>query len=239
MPVICRVVLAALERTVGCDFYVYMHLCQGCYLHNWIIQKRLFLFCTEAWFCYKVCMMSYMIWYIDKFMLFCWWSYLLNLQTYSGASRSVNSMTSGASSTHSPSQSSIGDQLSKTNLYIRGLQPNTSDRDLVNLCQGLVWQLAVVLPIHFALHSFTVDRHVDDVYEWWPLSYAWKVQRPRTKCANIHSLKNSCQDSVLSVWMTDFQFTSALYSLKSYISQHRIKMIIVIIIWSLLPQIGM
>lgn len=56
--------------------------------------------------------------------------------TYSGANRSVNSMTSGTSSTHSPSQSSTGDQLSKTNLYIRGLQPNTSDRDLVSLCQG-------------------------------------------------------------------------------------------------------
>jgi len=56
--------------------------------------------------------------------------------TYGGANRSVNSMTSGASSTHSPSQSSTGDQLSRTNLYIRGLQPNTSDRELVSLCQG-------------------------------------------------------------------------------------------------------
>ena len=27
------------------------------------------------------------------------------------------------------------EQLSKTNLYIRGLQQNTSDKDLVNMCQ--------------------------------------------------------------------------------------------------------
>ncbi|XP_052800051.1 RNA-binding motif, single-stranded-interacting protein 1-like isoform X2 [Mya arenaria] len=30
--------------------------------------------------------------------------------------------------------SQSGDQLSKTNLYIRGLNPNTTDKDLVNLC---------------------------------------------------------------------------------------------------------
>uniref|UniRef100_A0A8D0GHF6 RNA-binding motif, single-stranded-interacting protein 2 n=1 Tax=Sphenodon punctatus TaxID=8508 RepID=A0A8D0GHF6_SPHPU len=28
-----------------------------------------------------------------------------------------------------------GDQLSKTNLYIRGLHPGTTDQDLVKLCQ--------------------------------------------------------------------------------------------------------
>ena len=33
----------------------------------------------------------------------------------------------------SPS-SSGGEPLSKTNLYIRGLTPNTTDKDLVNLC---------------------------------------------------------------------------------------------------------
>jgi len=37
----------------------------------------------------------------------------------------------------SPSSVSGGEiPLSKTNLYIRGLQPNTTDRDLANLCQG-------------------------------------------------------------------------------------------------------
>ncbi|KAL3832647.1 hypothetical protein ACJMK2_024272 [Sinanodonta woodiana] len=39
--------------------------------------------------------------------------------------------TSSQSSNHS----SGSDQLSRTNLYIRGLNPNTTDKDLVNLCQ--------------------------------------------------------------------------------------------------------
>ncbi|ESO99229.1 hypothetical protein LOTGIDRAFT_173771 [Lottia gigantea] len=38
-------------------------------------------------------------------------------------------------SSQSSSQSVSGESLSKTNLYIRGLNPNTSDKDLVNLCQ--------------------------------------------------------------------------------------------------------
>uniref|UniRef100_A0A1Y1NLU8 Protein alan shepard n=1 Tax=Photinus pyralis TaxID=7054 RepID=A0A1Y1NLU8_PHOPY len=38
------------------------------------------------------------------------------------------------SNSHSSSQSSSGEQLSKTNLYIRGLNPSTTDKDLVGLC---------------------------------------------------------------------------------------------------------
>ncbi|XP_070212771.1 RNA-binding motif, single-stranded-interacting protein 2-like isoform X4 [Littorina saxatilis] len=38
--------------------------------------------------------------------------------------------------TSSQSSSHSNDALSKTNLYIRGLSPNTTDKDLVNLCQG-------------------------------------------------------------------------------------------------------
>jgi RNA recognition motif-containing protein len=38
-------------------------------------------------------------------------------------------------SSHSSSSLSSADQLSKTNLYIRGLPPNTTDEDLVNMCQ--------------------------------------------------------------------------------------------------------
>lgn len=38
-------------------------------------------------------------------------------------------------STHSSANSSSGEQLSKTNLYIRGLPPGTTDQDLVKLCQ--------------------------------------------------------------------------------------------------------
>ncbi|XP_030874365.1 RNA-binding motif, single-stranded-interacting protein 3-like [Leptonychotes weddellii] len=37
-------------------------------------------------------------------------------------------------STNSTSNSS-GEQLSKTNLYIRGLPPGTTDQDLIKLCQ--------------------------------------------------------------------------------------------------------
>lgn len=38
-------------------------------------------------------------------------------------------------SSQSSNQSQSGEQLSRTNLYIRGLNPNTTDKDLVNLCQ--------------------------------------------------------------------------------------------------------
>ncbi|XDV29963.1 hypothetical protein PO909_032976 [Leuciscus waleckii] len=42
-----------------------------------------------------------------------------------------------SSTNHSSSSSSTAgwEQLSKTNLYIRGLPPNTTDHDLVKLCQ--------------------------------------------------------------------------------------------------------
>ncbi|KAE8581086.1 hypothetical protein XENTR_v10024662 [Xenopus tropicalis] len=44
--------------------------------------------------------------------------------------------TTGSNNNSSSSSSSSGwDQLSKTNLYIRGLSPNTTDQDLVKLCQ--------------------------------------------------------------------------------------------------------
>ncbi|VTJ60528.1 Hypothetical predicted protein [Marmota monax] len=39
------------------------------------------------------------------------------------------------STPNSSNGSSGNDQLSKTNLYIRGLQPGTTDQDLVKLCQ--------------------------------------------------------------------------------------------------------
>ncbi|XP_037540082.1 RNA-binding motif, single-stranded-interacting protein 2 isoform X2 [Nematolebias whitei] len=56
------------------------------------------------------------------------------------ASPSLNSNTAtfsnGSSSSSSSSSSSGGrEQLSKTNLYIRGLPPGTTDQDLVKLCQ--------------------------------------------------------------------------------------------------------
>ena len=44
------------------------------------------------------------------------------------------SPSTNSSSNHSTSNSS-GEQLSKTNLYIRGLPPGTTDQDLIKLCQ--------------------------------------------------------------------------------------------------------
>ncbi|KAJ8794785.1 hypothetical protein J1605_002950 [Eschrichtius robustus] len=44
------------------------------------------------------------------------------------------SPSTNSSSNHSSSNSS-GEQLSKTNLYIRGLPPGTTDQDLIKLCQ--------------------------------------------------------------------------------------------------------
>uniref|UniRef100_A0A452FG02 RNA binding motif single stranded interacting protein 2 n=1 Tax=Capra hircus TaxID=9925 RepID=A0A452FG02_CAPHI len=41
-----------------------------------------------------------------------------------------------SSTPNSSSVSTANDQLSKTNLYIRGLQPSTTDQDLVKLCQS-------------------------------------------------------------------------------------------------------
>ncbi|XP_064133386.1 RNA-binding motif, single-stranded-interacting protein 3-like [Loxodonta africana] len=39
------------------------------------------------------------------------------------------------SSSNNSSSNSSGEQLSKTNLYIRGLPPGTTDQDLIKLCQ--------------------------------------------------------------------------------------------------------
>ncbi|KAG8516228.1 RNA-binding motif, single-stranded-interacting protein 3 [Galemys pyrenaicus] len=39
------------------------------------------------------------------------------------------------SSSNNSSNNSGGEQLSKTNLYIRGLPPGTTDQDLIKLCQ--------------------------------------------------------------------------------------------------------
>ncbi|TNN82495.1 RNA-binding motif, single-stranded-interacting protein 2 [Liparis tanakae] len=46
-----------------------------------------------------------------------------------------NSSNSTSTTSFSNGSSSGGEQLSKTNLYIRGLHPGTTDQDLVKLCQ--------------------------------------------------------------------------------------------------------
>ncbi|XP_052683332.1 RNA-binding motif, single-stranded-interacting protein 3-like isoform X2 [Crassostrea angulata] len=59
-------------------------------------------------------------------------SYSQNL-TYTP--RSMPAASPNTTSSQSSNQSQSGEQLSRTNLYIRGLNPNTTDKDLVNLCQ--------------------------------------------------------------------------------------------------------
>ncbi|KAL5006779.1 hypothetical protein ScPMuIL_015585 [Solemya velum] len=50
-------------------------------------------------------------------------------------SRSMPAASPNTTSSQSSNQSLSGEQLSRTNLYIRGLNPDTTDKDLVNLCQ--------------------------------------------------------------------------------------------------------
>ncbi|XP_044789980.1 RNA-binding motif, single-stranded-interacting protein 3 isoform X8 [Bubalus kerabau] len=62
--------------------------------------------------------------------------YLQTKQSYAPAPHPMAppSPSTNSSSNHSTSNSS-GEQLSKTNLYIRGLPPGTTDQDLIKLCQ--------------------------------------------------------------------------------------------------------
>ncbi|GFR67420.1 RNA-binding motif, single-stranded-interacting protein 2 [Elysia marginata] len=48
--------------------------------------------------------------------------------------RNMPANSPNTTSSQSSNQSQSGDPLSRTNLYIRGLNPNTTDKDLVNLC---------------------------------------------------------------------------------------------------------
>ncbi|MBN3305507.1 RBMS3 protein, partial [Amia calva] len=57
--------------------------------------------------------------------------YLQTKQSYAPA---LHPMAPPSPSTNS-SSNSAGEQLSKTNLYIRGLPPGTTDQDLIKLCQ--------------------------------------------------------------------------------------------------------
>ncbi|BFY97551.1 hypothetical protein BsWGS_00594 [Bradybaena similaris] len=51
-------------------------------------------------------------------------------------SRSMPANSPNTTSSQSSNQSQSGEPLSRTNLYIRGLNPNTTDKDLVNLCNS-------------------------------------------------------------------------------------------------------
>lgn len=71
--------------------------------------------------------------------------------------------------TSSSSSSTLGwDQLSKTNLYIRGLSPSTTDHDLVNLCQPWV--------PHFLLLLSAIDQLLIFFFlACWGLESGWDL----------------------------------------------------------------
>jgi len=62
---------------------------------------------------------------------------LLQSQLRMGGQQQHQHHSSSASSGNSYSPGCSADQLSKTNLYIRGLLPETSDVDLYNMCERL------------------------------------------------------------------------------------------------------
>jgi hypothetical protein len=55
---------------------------------------------------------------------------------YNYPSRSMPANSPNTTSSQSSNQSQSGEPLSRTNLYIRGLNPNTTDKDLVSLCNS-------------------------------------------------------------------------------------------------------
>uniref|UniRef100_A0A8C9RF39 RNA binding motif, single stranded interacting protein 2b n=1 Tax=Scleropages formosus TaxID=113540 RepID=A0A8C9RF39_SCLFO len=59
----------------------------------------------------------------------------VSLSRYQAYVSSSQQMAPPSPNTNSNSSSGGGEQLSKTNLYIRGLHPGTTDQDLVKLCQ--------------------------------------------------------------------------------------------------------
>ena len=79
----------------------------------------------------------------SRFSTFYLISRFLSFQPYT-RSMPVPGMSQSSPSSHSSAQGGStcgpepGEKLSRTNLYIRGLTPNTTDRDLVNLCQQWV-----------------------------------------------------------------------------------------------------
>uniref|UniRef100_A0A5F8H713 RNA binding motif single stranded interacting protein 3 n=1 Tax=Monodelphis domestica TaxID=13616 RepID=A0A5F8H713_MONDO len=68
---------------------------------------------------------------------YCYPHYLQTKQSYAPAPHPMAppSPSTNSSSNNSSSNNNSGEQLSKTNLYIRGLPPGTTDQDLIKLCQ--------------------------------------------------------------------------------------------------------
>lgn len=110
--------------------------CRG----QWIKRKK--LACLEAHIpCYSVSCLgdkdpSYMGKRLDQPQMYPQYTYYYPqyLQTKQSYAPAPHPMAPPSPSTNSSSNSS-GEQLSKTNLYIRGLPPGTTDQDLIKLCQ--------------------------------------------------------------------------------------------------------
>ncbi|XP_013921407.1 PREDICTED: RNA-binding motif, single-stranded-interacting protein 3 [Thamnophis sirtalis] len=61
--------------------------------------------------------------------------YLQTKHSYAPAPHPMAPPSPSTNSSNNNSNNSSGEQLSKTNLYIRGLPPGTTDQDLIKLCQ--------------------------------------------------------------------------------------------------------
>lgn len=106
----------------------------------------------------------------------------------------------------SSSSSTTGwEQLSKTNLYIRGLPPGTTDHDLVKLCQPWVFQAAVAVMFFWqSLHSriciYQTFRQTD--LECCQGIFFYQCVFPDLCIAGASKLDSNCID----VWQMKFYF---------------------------------
>ena len=89
---------------------------------------------------------------IDDFVCLCPQNY---------PSRAMPANSPNTTSPQSSNQSQSGNEpLSRTNLYIRGLNPNTTDKDLVNLCNSWVHFLQVSCFTLVKVESFPLLKNV-------------------------------------------------------------------------------
>uniref|UniRef100_A0A452IXX8 RRM domain-containing protein n=1 Tax=Gopherus agassizii TaxID=38772 RepID=A0A452IXX8_9SAUR len=64
-----------------------------------------------------------------------YYPHYLQTKSYAPAPHPMAPPSPSTNSSNNSSNNSSGEQLSKTNLYIRGLPPGTTDQDLIKLCQ--------------------------------------------------------------------------------------------------------
>ena len=102
-------------------------------------------------------------------------------------SRAMPANSPNTTSSQSSNQSTSGEPLSRTNLYIRGLNPNTTDKDLVNLCNSYVF---VIFMFPFLFPLITMDgksgnekKHNYNSSSWYIFSFSnsYFLHAPRCK----------------------------------------------------------